>query len=48
METWSIVVVMGVARSKQNFNLEPIRHVDEWLWRLGGEANVAQMWNWNN
>lgn len=35
METWTTMVVMGVARSVQNFNLEPIRSVDEWLWWVG-------------
>lgn len=32
MVTWTAMVVMGVAKSVQNFNLEPIRSVDEWLW----------------
>lgn len=35
METWTIMIVMGVARNVQNFNLEPIRSIDEWLWQVG-------------
>lgn len=39
------MVVMGVA----NFNLEPIRSVDEWLWWVGEkELNVTQIWQWSN
>lgn len=34
METWTIMIVMGVARSVQNFNLKPIRYINKWLWQV--------------